>query len=178
MSRLTDLLRRLLERWTKPINPPPPKPPPPSGSFAAQLLAEHNITRQAHGLPAYVSSPVLVQLAQKQSEFQAARNHIGHDGPGGSSVWDRLRSAGYQWLAASENAAAGQRTPGEAVEDWVSSTVGHRHNVLGNFTECGGGMAASANGTNYWTVVYATPRSAAALLEEVPAQQANRGWII
>lgn len=167
-----DFLKQLfLGRYPSapaPIPPPSPPVPPPTSSFAAQLLVEHNRVRESRGLPPYVNDAVLVRIAQAQAEFQADRDQIGHYGPGGNSVWDRLSDAGYAWSSAGENAAAGQRDAREAVEDWLTS-AGHRANVLGNYAEIGGGMAQSSRGTRYWTVVYATPRATWQSFEEAPA---------
>lgn len=181
---LRDFLRQLLERFRppKPEPPPvpPPVPPPPASSYAAQLLAEHNRVRAVEGLPSYVNNAVLVRLAQEHSQFQADHDELTHYGPAGNTPWDRLRDAGYSFTSASENAAAGQTSAAQAVQGWLSSTVGHRENVLGAFTETGGGMAESKSGKKYWTQVYATPVTARALAEREVAEpiRTEHGWIL
>ncbi len=55
----------------------------------------------------------------------------------GTSPWDRMTAAGYQWSYAGENIAAGYGTPQEAMTGWMNSS-GHRANILStNFREIG-----------------------------------------
>jgi uncharacterized protein YkwD len=70
---------------------------------------------------------------------------------------DRLRTAGYRFLSYGENIAAGQRSPTDAIADWMTSP-GHRSNILNpSFTEIGVGIVASPGGGYYYTQVFATP---------------------
>ena len=53
-----------------------------------------NSVRISYGLPAYQVDYALMAAAQAQATWSAANNHIGHDGPGGSSPVDRAIAAG------------------------------------------------------------------------------------
>jgi uncharacterized protein YkwD len=81
---------------------------------------------------------------------------MSHRGPDLSSPARRIERAGYAYAAMGENVAAGQRTPEEAMRSWMGSP-GHRHNILGRYTEMGVGVARSANGSLYWCVDFGAP---------------------
>ena len=68
----------------------------------------------------------------------------------GQLTWfDRARSEGFPGSYVGEIIAHGQRTPEEAVADWMSSP-GHRSEILGNRSQWFG---AGRAGT-YWCVVF------------------------
>jgi uncharacterized protein YkwD len=51
-----------------------------------------------------------------------------------------------------------QRTPADAIATWMSSTAGHKENMLNkDYTEIGIGIAADKDGQRYWTQVFAKP---------------------
>jgi uncharacterized protein YkwD len=70
-------------------------------------LAAVNAFRTKNGRGTVVLDARLTKAAAMQSETQAKRSWIGHDGPGGSRAKDRAARAGYRAKIASENVASG-----------------------------------------------------------------------
>jgi len=119
----------------------------------AAALAAVNAFRTKNGRGTLVLDARLTKAATMQSETQAKRSWIGHDGPGGSRPKDRAARAGYRAKIASENAAAGQKSFSDAMQSWMGST-GHRENLLRpQVTAIGVAMAKDSSGRPYWTLV-------------------------
>ena len=107
--------------------------------------------RVSNGLPAYKVDAVLMSVAQAQASWSAANNHIGHDGPGGSSPDDRAQAAGYgggERSFAVENTAHGTasiNTPELVVTMWqtdwghLSAMISPKYEHIGvGYAEAGG----------------------------------------
>jgi uncharacterized protein YkwD len=138
--------------------PTGPDPPSPAGA-AAELLAATNRARATAGLPELVADPRLDRAAQAWAARCAERGVLDHF-EGASSPWTRITAAGVAYRSASENAAAGQDTPEQAVRDWTSERppgiTGHRDNVLSKvYTHAGGGAARGKNGWWFYIADYA-----------------------
>jgi uncharacterized protein YkwD len=71
----------------------------------------------------------LVVAARRHARDMAERNFFAHEGPDGTTLSDRLDSAGFAGCAAGENIAYGQSTPEEVMGDWMASD-GHCSNIL------------------------------------------------
>ncbi|WP_298435645.1 CAP domain-containing protein [uncultured Jannaschia sp.] len=110
--------------------------------------------RAAAGLAPVADDARLMRAAQAQANHMARRGRIGHDGPGGSTVFERVRDAGFKACFAAENVAAGQGDLGAVMRDWLASS-GHRRNILDRRVTHGAVAAAQARGTVYWTMVLA-----------------------
>jgi uncharacterized protein YkwD len=124
----------------------------------AAALAAVNAFRTKNGRSSVVLDARLTKAAAMQSETQAKRSRIGHDGPGGSLPKDRAARAGYRAKIASENAAAGQKSFSDAMQSWEGS-AGHRENLLrAEATAIGVAMAKDAGGRPYWTLVLGAER--------------------
>ncbi len=89
-----------------------------------------------------------------------AKNYFAHNSQDGRTPTQRMQAAGYSpngcscSYAYGENLARGQRTPEEAMEDWMNSP-GHRRNILSNrFDEIGIGISG-----NYWVQDFGAIRS-------------------
>jgi uncharacterized protein YkwD len=127
------------------------RPVQPLDSQAA--LAAVNAFRSKNGRRPVVLDVRLTKAAAMQSETQAKRSRIGHDGAGGSRPKDRAARAGYRAKIASENAASGQKSFSDAMQSWVGS-AGHRENLLRpEVTAIGVAMAKDSSGRPYWTLV-------------------------
>jgi uncharacterized protein YkwD/Mg-chelatase subunit ChlD len=133
----------------------------PTPSFAQQVVELTNQERVREGLPPLKASPQLEQAALAHSRAMAEGDFQGHNDPAtGSTPGDRVRAAGYNWIAVAENVAAGQDSPARVMGDWLSS-LGHRENILNrDFREIGVGYVYDANDTflcgdlpchHYWT---------------------------
>jgi uncharacterized protein YkwD len=126
------------------------------GSFASQVLKLTNAERAKAGCKALTTSAKLTRAAQAHSADMAAKNYFSHDSQDGRSPFDRMKDAGYNFRAAAENIAMGQRTPASVMDAWMNS-AGHKANILNcTYTQIGIGYAVG-NGSPYWTQDFGTP---------------------
>jgi uncharacterized protein YkwD len=110
-----------------------------------------NAQRAAHHLSALTESAPLDKASDRYARDMVSRKFFDHVSPGGSTVLERIKAAG--WVAASgswsigENIAWGSGslgTPAAIVDGWMHS-AGHRANILNDsFEEIGIGIAAGA----------------------------------
>jgi uncharacterized protein YkwD len=108
-------------------------------------LAGVNAFRAKNRLGTVALDARLTRAAAMQSETQAKRDWIGHDGPDAR--------AGYRAKIASENVASGQKSFTDVMRAWEAS-AGHRENLLRpGVTAIGVAMAKSSSGSPYWTLV-------------------------
>src|SRR5215475_13208776 len=127
------------------------RPVQPLNPLAA--LAAVNTFRTKNGRGTVVLDTRLTRAAAMQSETQAKRSWIGHDGPDGSRPKDRAKRAGYRAKIASENVASGQKSFSDVMRSWEGS-AGHRENLLRpEVTAIGVAMAKNSSGRPYWTLV-------------------------
>jgi len=136
---------------------PPAPPAPPATSPAEAVVALTNNERALYGLPPLQIDGRLMLAAQRHSEDQAAMNRMTHTGSDGSNVGVRLDRVGFAYRSWAENVAYGYGDAAAVVAGWMNSP-GHRANNLSGQTHVGVGLAYSASGTPYWTMVFATPR--------------------
>lgn len=141
------------------INPPAHHP------YVDAVIERTNYYRQQHGCPPLTADDRLHDAAQRHSDDMAENDLFDHTGSDGSSPSDRLRDAGYDWVRAAENIAAGISSPAAVVDKWMESDQGHRDNILNcAFEEIGVGYRYLSNDTgstnyhHYWTQVFGTPR--------------------
>jgi len=142
---------------TQQCAPAPPPAPAPAPSATQRVVELTNQRRAEAGLPALRVNPKLTAAAQAHSADQARRDQMTHVGSDGSSAGARIQAQGYRWTAWGENVAAGYADAAGVVAGWMGSS-GHRQNILNrNFTEIGVGLAYAADGTPFWTQVFARP---------------------
>ncbi len=152
--------------------PAPSTPPAPDAGttdFEAEvgrLVNEARATARSCGTTPYPAAPalsmndLLVRSARAHSQDMAANGYFSHTGLDGSQPWDRMSAAGYVWSAAGENIAAGQPTPQQVINAWLTSS-GHCANIMSDsFTEIGVGHAYSASAPygHYWTQNFGSNR--------------------
>ncbi len=122
-----------------------------------ELTNEH---RRAAGCGNLTWHPALATAAQRHADDMAANNYFSHTSRNGAKFTTRIRQAGYRYRMAAENIAAGQHSPEEVVNTWMSSP-GHRANILNcRLRHIGIGFGAngsSAYGT-YWVQDFGTAR--------------------
>jgi uncharacterized protein YkwD len=124
---------------------------------AEQIVTLVNRERAAAGVAPVALHPALNSAAQAHSNEQAARNLMTHYSANGSNGGQRMAAAGYAWRAWAENIAAGQADAATAMNAWMTSTEGHRENILNpRYTDMGVGLAYSAGGVPYWTQDFAS----------------------
>ena len=89
----------------------------------------------------------LTAAAKVQADHLADDARFNHTGPGGSGLADRVNAEDYRWSRLAENIAAGQSTPKEAVEAWLTSDDGHCSNIMNpDLKEMG---AAATDGASF-----------------------------
>ena len=110
-----------------------------------------NAERTSRGLKPLKRDGDLAQAARGHSRDMTKRNYFDHTSPGGETVGDRVRDAGYGkpgdgWRVG-ENLGwgTGQRAaPNALVDEWLSSAP-HKKNMLnGAFHEVGVGVSEGA----------------------------------
>lgn len=129
-------------------------------NFETELLRLTNIERKKAGLEPFKLSSRLTGAAQSHAEDMANNNYFSHRGSDASSIADRTKASGYQYLALGENIAAGRTTPEGTIRQWMNSSR-HRANILNpQFTEIGFGYANAPNSRyrHYWVQVFGTPQ--------------------
>lgn len=97
--------------------------------------------------------------AEGHSRAMARGNYFSHRDPDGRSTSDRAKSAGFRGRKLGENIAAGQRTPSQAMRDWLASP-GHCANLMNPmFTQVGAASASNSRSDAgvYWTMVFGAP---------------------
>ena len=128
------------------------------GDPASEVIQLVNNLRMARGLPPYQVDPVLMSVAQAQASWSAANNHIGHDGPGGSSPLERALAGGYgggAQVRVTENAASGSaslNTPSLVVTMWQGDAVHLNALVSPDYQHIGVGFA-EAGGTSWYVLM-------------------------
>jgi uncharacterized protein YkwD len=125
-----------------------------NSAFEAQVFSLVNAERAKEGIGPLARNGKLDAAAQRHSNDMACNNFMSHTGSDGSSPWDRMNQAGYDWIRAAENIAAGQSTPESVVAAWMNSTQGHRETILDpNLEDIGIAYAykSSTSYGHYWT---------------------------
>ncbi len=157
MKWLLDFLARLFSGTPSPDPAPVPDPTPDvNGDVAQQLLAAHNRQRALKGLPLLKLDPKLSSAAQAHSVWMFEHGQMSHDERGVGPA-TRITHAGYRWNGCGENIAAGFVGVAGVMNAWMSSS-GHRHNILGNYSDVGFGVKG-----NYWTADFGLPATAQGL---------------
>jgi uncharacterized protein YkwD len=147
----------------------PPAPPsedpiddkqPPVGDGSAILPQEQEVVRllnqerSRHGLSPVTHNSQLHAAATRHSQDMAENGFLSHTGSDGSSPFERMHQAGYQYKIAAENVAAGQSSAEAVIKAWMNSS-GHRQNMLtAGFCDVGVGYDYNSNSTfrHYWTM--------------------------
>lgn len=127
-----------IEAWLKNCYETLPDPASPAGVYQNESLQNwaytvhelSNRARKDNGLQPLRMHPNLEALAQAHARDMALRRYFSHDTPDGLLSWDRWMAIMPPYVNnASENAARGQETAQEVIDQWMSSP-GHRRNLL------------------------------------------------
>jgi len=146
---------------TSPVATPitPPTAAPVSTPILTEMLNAVNAERSNEGLGALCYNNKLIDAAQIHSDDMAGGGFLSHTGSDGSSPFQRMTDAGFNWNSAAENIAAGQQTVESVMTAWMNSP-GHKANILGVSSKYFGlGLTYSSNTTPYWTQVFANSQS-------------------
>lgn len=149
---------------TKPTVTTTTAPPPVSASssdFTQEVFRLVNQIRAEYGLPAFKQLDALTGAAQKRA--QELSGFYSHNRPNGQPSYTVMKEFGLEYRLTGENIAAGQMTPQEVVNAWMSSTVGHREAILSSdYRYMGVGYVCLTSGDSqgykyYWTQEFYTP---------------------
>jgi uncharacterized protein YkwD len=128
----------------------------PSPQSASGLIDAVNDLRAANGMDPLIVDPILMQVAQAQSDFNADTGELSHYGPSGQLTRDDAIDAGYgggSTVFVSENIAVGSDlSADEAVQMWTGDAP-HLNTMLGeNYRDVGAGVG-EGGGSVYFTLV-------------------------
>jgi uncharacterized protein YkwD len=121
--------------------------------FESEVIDLVNVERAAQGLHPLNLDPNLATAARDHSEDMGLQDYFSHTSLDGRTAPERITAAGYFYNTYGENIAAGQPTPEDVIDAWMSSS-GHRANILNSkFCDIGVGYAYLAGSTyrHYWT---------------------------
>ncbi len=138
----------------------------PKSDFISRVIARTNSYRVANGCPALTVNPILMGTAQGHSQEMALRDYVAHTSADGTSPWDRIKAAGYNYRLVAENIAWGATSPEQVVDAWFFESPpndAHRKNILNcGLREIGVGYYYLANDPGnvtahtYWTQDFGT----------------------
>lgn len=126
-----------------------------ASSFESRVVQLVNAERQKAGLPALTLDSSISNVARLKSQDMADNNYFSHYSPTYGSAGEMMKKQGISFKTFGENIASGQRSPEAVVAEWMHSE-GHKANILSSgFGRIGVGYATNANGTPYWTQMFA-----------------------
>jgi uncharacterized protein YkwD len=141
----------------------------PRSDFISRVIARTNSYRLANGCPALTMNAILMGTAQGHSQEMALRDYVGHNSADGTSPWDRIKAADYNYQLVAENIAWGATSPEQVVDAWFFESPpndAHRKNILNcGLHEIGVGYYYLANDPGnvtahtYWTQDFGTRAS-------------------
>ena len=141
-----------------------------------ELLKDTNLKRQEHSLPPLQIDEKLSLAASEKAEDMLANQYWAHTSPDGTTPWNWIKGAGYNYSHAGENLARNYYTADSATEAWMKSP-GHRANILDeNYTEAG---FATAEGqlegkpTTLVVAVYGKPKTTTTAVAGAKSQEIN-----
>ncbi|SRR5260221_6497596 len=114
-----------------------------------ELLLLTNEKRTEQGLAPLQLNDQLSQAAAGKARDMFTKNYWAHFSPSGTSPWDFIKGAGYNYLFAGENLARGFSSSSDVLNAWMASPD-HRANVLSkNYHDVGFAVAeGSLTGDN------------------------------
>lgn len=94
-----------------------------------ELLRETNRQRVENGLPELSLNDQLMQAAQGKASHMMTNHYWAHFAPDGTTPWQFIKNAGYNYTYAGENLAKGFTESDSVVTAWMNSPS-HRENIL------------------------------------------------
>ena len=118
----------------------------PSSSLYSSSITPQNIvdltnqTRQNLGLSELKVNTKLAAAAEAKANDMIGKQYFAHTSPSGTTPWDWLARAGYDYVYAGENLAVHYSSTEEEHDGWLASPT-HRANIVNhNYTEIGVGV--------------------------------------
>lgn len=123
---------------------------------ASELIDTVNQFRASNGLGPLKLDPILMSVAQRQTDYSVSIGQLTHYGPDGSRPRDQAIAAGYgggSTVFISENIAMGSGlTSAGAVEMWTGDEP-HLNTMLGQYYRDVGAGVGESDGDFYFTLV-------------------------
>lgn len=116
------------------------------GDLAAQVVRLVNAAREKRGLSALRVDPELTRAARVRA--QEITRKFSHTRPDGTR-WATVSASAY-----AENIARGQRTADKVMAAWMTSSTGHRENILRSSYGSIGVCAVDYGGVIYWVQLF------------------------
>lgn len=122
----------------------------PNSDFAEEVIKLINEERKKNGVaPLKIDNTLMNNAYTRSTELET---NFGHQRPNGEQGYTFALKLDYSIVG--ENIAAGQTSPKEVVDSWMSS-AGHRSNILNpEFTNTGVGCYMASDGWIYWTQLF------------------------
>jgi len=102
----------------------------------ADLYSGVNNERTKRGLATLNIDIRLEVSACAKAHDMSAKNYWSHIAPDGTTPWDFITSAGYQYANSGENLAKNYNKASDAIVAWVNSPT-HLENITGDFKDMG-----------------------------------------
>lgn len=103
-------------------------------------------------VPPLVWNDQLEKSAATQVQDMYRHHFISHRGSNGSSPGKRVTKTGYQWHTVGENAASGQESVEEVMQDWKKSSTHCLIMMDKSYRDFGAALQGA-----YWVQVFASP---------------------
>jgi uncharacterized protein YkwD/LysM repeat protein len=123
---------------------------------AAGLIDAVNAFRAANGMAPLRVDPILMLVAQEQSDYNASTGDLSHYGPSGRLTRDDAMAAGYgggSTVFVSENIAVGSGLSSEAAVEMWTGDEPHLNTMLGQYYRDVGAGVGEDDGDIYFTLV-------------------------
>jgi uncharacterized protein YkwD len=139
--------------------PPTIEPLPGLTSPETQIFVDHNAIRDEYGLRRFRIDDTLMAIARARAETMASMGAMTHYNPDGSTVFDMMAAMGYPYATGSENIHYNwgyheRQSVHVAVEGWINSP-GHFASMVDPYLgSIGIGIAQTADGTFFYSVVF------------------------
>ena len=144
--------------------------------LVVQVLKLVNEERGKIGIPPVALNSVLSRVADDYACLMIHEDFFSHRDPDGYGPGERAIQGGYIFLRLGENLAAGQTTPEQAMEEWMSSEEGHRENILApEWTEIGVAVRLGGEHGIYWVQEFGLPPGASNSVNTSDPQIAGLG---
>ena len=103
-----------------------------------ELFILTNKERQDNGIAPLSFNEQLSDAAAKKADDMLEYDYWAHNSPTGKTPWVFIKSSGYKYVYAGENLARGFTTPEDVIKAWMTSSAGHRENMLSsNYSDVG-----------------------------------------
>ena len=103
-----------------------------------ELLSLTNKERQNNGIAPLAFNERLTDAAAKKADDMFEYGYWAHNSPSGKTPWVFIKSSGYKYVYAGENLARGFTTTEDVIMAWMTSSAGHRENMLSsNYSDVG-----------------------------------------